>query len=514
MLSFLVRRGLAGLATLFTALFLMYLLVDRAIDPLEDLRQSTASNKQQLIAQRTELLDLNTNVVVRFFKWLGHYVTGDPGVAWRTGQPIGPTIQHAIGSTLQLVTAATFLALFLGVAVGIVSALRQYSTFDYLIIFLSFLLYSLPSFWVAVLLKQWGAIGFNDFLGDPNIPWSVIMAIGVGTGLLWMLAIGGNAVRRAQTFVVATAAGGALLAYLQLSGWWNNPKLGPVLIAIFGAAAAFAVTAISAGLRNRRALGASLSAVALGLVLYFPLQGLFHNAQPFQTNGDGTALLLVTGLAAVAIASGMAIGWLFGGPDRGMSIRAAAITAFIVAALIFVDQVMQVWVPYSNYLRGRPIPTFGDRTPDLGGNFWVGVLDAFTHLVLPTATLILVAFAAYTRYSRSSMLEVMNQDYIRTARAKGLPERLVVVRHAFRNTLIPLATIVPIDVITLIGGAIITENIFARPGMGQLFIQALGGADINLVMAYLVITAALAIIANIIADLIYAAVDPRIRLEA
>ncbi|WHP18665.1 ABC transporter permease [Cellulomonas sp. ES6] len=175
---------------------------------------------------------------------------------------------------------------------------------------------------------------------------------------------------------------------------------------------------------------------------------------------------------------------------------------------------MKVWVPYFNALSGRPIPTFGDRTPNLGGNYWVQTLDSFTHLILPTLTLILIAFAAYTRYSRSSMLEVMNQDYIRTARAKGLPERLVVVRHGFRNTLIPLATVVPIDVITLIGGAIITEAVFARPGMGQLFVQSLQNAEMDPVMAYLFITAALAIIANVVADIIYAVVDPRIRLDA
>jgi peptide/nickel transport system permease protein len=216
----------------------------------------------------------------------------------------------------------------------------------------------------------------------------------------------------------------------------------------------------------------------------------------------------------VSVGVGVGVGLLFGGPDRGVSARAGGITAFIVASMIFIDQVMRVWPPYFDALRGRPIPTFGDRTPNLGGNYWVQVLDSWTHLLLPTLTLILIAFAAYTRYSRSSMLEVMTQDYIRTARAKGLPERVVIVRHGFRNTLIPLATIVPIDIITLIGGAVITENVFARPGMGQLFVRSLDGAEIEPVMAYLVITAALAIIANIVADIIYAAVDPRIRLEA
>ncbi|HMO10000.1 MAG TPA: ABC transporter permease, partial [Actinotalea sp.] len=185
------------------------------------------------------------------------------------------------------------------------------------------------------------------------------------------------------------------------------------------------------------ALLAALTTVVVGMVLYAPVQSFFRTAPPFQTNGDTTGTLIVFGLAVVTVLVGVAIGWAFAGPDRGVSMRTAGITAFVVGGLIFVDRVMQVWQPYANYLRGRPIPTFGDRTPDLGGNYWVGVLDSYTHLILPTATLILIAFAAYTRYSRSSMLEVMNQDYIRTARAKGLPERVVVVRHAFRNTLIP-----------------------------------------------------------------------------
>jgi peptide/nickel transport system permease protein len=505
-LTFLTRRTLAGLATLFVALFLMFLLVDRSMDPLQDLRESTDPNKELLIAQRIEQLNLDTNVVIRFFQWFGNLITGDPGVAWRSGQDVGPLVASAIGSTLELVTAATLLSLVLGVAVGIVSALRQYSSFDYLIIFLSFLLYSLPSFWVAVLLKQWGAIGFNDFLRDPVIAWGVIVGLSLVAGLIWSLAVGGTPVRRAQTFVLGAAATGGMLAFLQLTDWYLNPRIGPVLLLVLGAGAALAVTAISAGLHNRRALYASLTTVALGLALYFPMQGLFDAILESH--------LIIAALGLVSVGVGVGVGVLFGGPDRGVSARAAGITAFIVASMIFIDQVMRVWPPYFDALRGRPIPTFGDRTPNLGGNYWVQVLDSWTHLLLPTLTLILIAFAAYTRYSRSSMLEVMTQDYIRTARAKGLPERVVIVRHGFRNTLIPLATIVPIDIITLIGGAVITENVFARPGMGQLFVRSLDGAEIEPVMAYLVITAALAIIANIVADIIYAAVDPRIRLEA
>jgi peptide/nickel transport system permease protein len=505
-LTFLTRRALTGLVTLFVAIFIMYLLVDRAMDPLQDLRESTAPNKDQLIAQRVEQLQLDVPAVIRFFGWLGSFVTGDLGVAWRSGQSVGPLVAGAIGSTLELVTAATLLSLLLGVAVGIVSALRQYSAFDYIIIFLSFVLYSLPSFWVAVLLKQWGAIGFNDFLRDPVLAWSTVVVVSVLAGLGWMLALGGRPRQRVQTFLLAAAATGAMLAYLQLSNWWLAPRIGPILLALLGTGTAFAVSTLLAGLHNRRALWASLTTVAIGVALYYPMLTFFRRVE--ESNW------LLAGLGVVTIGVGVGVGYLFGGPDRGVSARTAGITAFVVGSLIVVDQIMRVWPPYFEALRGRPIPTFGDRTPNLGGNYWVQQLDALTHLVLPTLTLILIAFAAYTRYSRSSMLEVMSQDYIRTARAKGLPERVVVVRHGFRNTLIPLATIVPIDVITLIGGAIITEAVFARPGMGQLFVRSLENSEIEPVMAYLVITAALAIIANIVADIIYAVVDPRIRLDA
>ncbi len=506
MLNFLIRRIAAGIATLFVALFLMFLLVDRAIDPLQDLIESTAPNKEQLIAQRIEDLNLDVNVVVRFFQWFGNLLTGDLGIAWRSGREVSSVLSHAIGSTLELITASTILAVVLGISIGIVSALRQYSAFDYLIIFLSFMLYSLPSFWVAVLLKQWAAIGFNDFLRDPVIAWPVILGASLLVGLLWSLAIGGRPARRLQVFGIAAAANVAVLAYIQLSDWWDRPQIGPVLLVVLGAGTAFAVVGVFAGLHNRRALWSALTVVVLGVVLYFPMQIVFDSV--------AESHWLMLGLGVLAAVVGYVVGRLYGGPDWRLSARSGAAVAVVMGALIFIDQVMQVWPPYVKALNGRPIPTFGDRTPNLGGNYWVQVLDSYTHLILPTATLTLIAFASYTRYARSSMLEVMNQDYIRTARAKGLPERLVVVRHGFRNALIPLATVVPIDIITLLGGAIITEQVFARPGMGQMFVRSLLDAEIEPVMAYLLVTASLAIIANIVADIVYATVDPRIRLDA
>ena len=121
--------------------------------------------------------------------------------------------------------------------------------------------------------------------------------------------------------------------------------------------------------------------------------------------------------------------------------------------------------------------------------------------------------AIITRLTRSSTLDVASQDYIRTARAKGLNERTVVVRHAFRNALIPIATIVAFDVGGIVGGAVITETVFGWTGMGQLFINGLNQVDPNPVMAFFVVVGGLAILFNLIADLAYAALDPRIRVS-
>ena len=172
---------------------------------------------------------------------------------------------------------------------------------------------------------------------------------------------------------------------------------------------------------------------------------------------------------------------------------------------------------YPDYVDRIPqsgvIATIGSETPGLQGDMWFQILDGFAHLVLPTIALALVSLAAYTRYSRSSLLEVMNQDYVRTARAKGLTERTVVVRHAMRNALIPIATIIAFDIGALIGGAVITETIFAWKGMGALFTDGLSAGDVNLVMGFFVVTGLLAVIFNLVADLLYSGLDPRIRVS-
>ncbi len=152
------------------------------------------------------------------------------------------------------------------------------------------------------------------------------------------------------------------------------------------------------------------------------------------------------------------------------------------------------------------LPTSGVSTPGVDDP-----MDRIKHLVMPVIVLSLVNIAGWSRFMRSSMLEVLSLDYLRTARAKGLTEGVVVMRHAVRNALIPVITIIGIEVPVLFSGAVITETIFAWPGMGRLFLQAVNGSDWPVAQAVIMITAFLVILGSLVADLLYAVVDPRIR---
>lgn len=143
---------------------------------------------------------------------------------------------------------------------------------------------------------------------------------------------------------------------------------------------------------------------------------------------------------------------------------------------------------------------------------WGQFLDKAHHLVLPVITLVVISVGSLMRYTRTNMLEVLNADYIRTARAKGLSERKVVYHHAFRNTLIPLVTIIGGSLPGLFSGALITETLFAIPGIGYISYQAMIAGDIPFSMFYLVFLSVLTLLGNLIADILYAVVDPRVRI--
>jgi len=143
------------------------------------------------------------------------------------------------------------------------------------------------------------------------------------------------------------------------------------------------------------------------------------------------------------------------------------------------------------------------------GQFW----DKAGHLVLPIVTLVVISIGSLMRYTRTNMLEVLNADYIRTARAKGLSERKVIYHHAFRNTLITLVTILGGSLPGLFAGALITETLFSIPGIGYVSYQSMVSGDIPFSMFYLVFVAILTLLGNLISDILYAVVDPRVRIS-
>lgn len=163
---------------------------------------------------------------------------------------------------------------------------------------------------------------------------------------------------------------------------------------------------------------------------------------------------------------------------------------------IYIFSLRLGWLPAGNMF------TIGDQT----------VLDYLHHLIMPSMVLALVNVAIWSRYMRTATLEVINQDFVKTARAKGLSPRRVLMKHVVGNALIPMITLAGLQLPTLLGGALVTETVFTWPGMGRLFLDSLGYSDYPVIMGLLMFSAILVIIGNLAADLITAFVDPRIRL--
>jgi len=321
MLTYITRRALYSIPVLIISTFLIFSFVSLAGDPTANIR---ANPQFSVITYRNlqHKYHLDRSIPVRYGYWVQDVVTHKLGTSLVTSQPIWPDIKRTVGHTAQFIVLAEILALILGVTVGIFSAIRQYSVFDYTFTSLSFLGYAMPTFWLALLLQ--------------------ILFVNI---------------------------------YLK----WN--------VRIF----------YTSGLNN----------------------------------------------------------------------------------------------------------------PGYGTWSW----DRLQHIGLPVITLTVISFALYSRYMRASMLDVINTDYVRTARAKGLPESKVIMRHVFRNALIPIATIAALNFGSLIGGAIITESIFGLDGMGYYFIQKLGQLDIYAVMAWLLVTSVVIILFNLLADILYGYLDPRIRYD-
>jgi peptide/nickel transport system permease protein len=502
------------LVVVFGSSFFAYNLQAYSSDPLSVFGESTAINRDFLITKMIRDLQLDVPPPIRYFSWLRGVVSGlwgDLNLGLTTTNiPVSEMIAQAIPVTVRLVIASTFLAIILGVTVGMITAMRQYSRFDYVMTFISFLLFSLPIFWVAVLLKEFMAIQFNDFLVDPLIPPQVIIAMSLIFGLIIAGFVGGTRANFFSVIAGASVFAGAVLSFVSASRWFLEPSLGVFGVFFLALTNAAIVIQLISGLENRKGARAGFGTALAIAVLYYPLQGLM--------SAEAT-LLNVLAIFAITISVGSAVGYFVSPIDRRIYIRIGLFTALLSTFPIIVDRFLREFSSYMNSdaVGGRPVPTLGQDndmlTPEQLDNFWVSGLDIALHLVLPTIALTLISFAGYVRFSRGSLLEVLNMDYIRTARAKGLTERTVIVRHGMRNAMLPLTTILVNDFAGLFGGAIITEGVFGWKGMGQVFNDAIRNYDLNLFMGVFIISATLTVLANFVADLLYGVVDPRIRIR-
>ncbi|MEV4509512.1 ABC transporter permease [Dactylosporangium sp. NPDC049525] len=328
MIAYAVRRLLIGIPVLIAASIFVFVIASLSGNPIDDMEARNPPvplETRQLEAHR---LGLDQPLAQRYVTWLGNLVLhGDFGQSTEKTLNIGDQIGDRLWVTLRLVFVAMLLAVILAVISGVLSAVKQYSKVDYGFTFIGFLALSIPSFWLALLLKEAG------------------------------------------------------VAYNQSTG-----------------------------------------------------------SQVFYTLGD---------------------------------------------------------------------QDYNHDTFDT----WGKITDIAGHMVLPTISLTLITYAAWSRYQRSAMLEVLNSDYVRLARSKGLRSRQVMIRHALRTALIPLATITAVDIGGIFGGAVITETVFNWSGMGVYLLESVTRRDVNSLLAWLLVSGIVVIVFNIVADLLYAVLDPRIRYE-
>jgi peptide/nickel transport system permease protein len=245
----------------------------------------------------------------------------------------------------------------------------------------------------------------------------------------------------------------------------------------------------------------------LGHALRFDLGFRFKNQEPVSleiARRVGPTLLLM--------GAGMGLGVLFGiffgvvAAIRRYSILDSTLTVgafFGISTPAFLAGLMGMYV-FS--LKLRIFPAGGYSTPGNGGT-----LEILYHLALPALILSLFYIASIMRYTRSSVLEVVGQDYVRTARSKGLSEWQVVAKHVLRNALIPVVTVIGSNIANLIGGAVFLESIYSWPGMGQLFLDGVESRDYPLIMGLTLVLAIVILLANLLTDLLYGLIDPRIR---
>jgi peptide/nickel transport system permease protein len=232
--------------------------------------------------------------------------------------------------------------------------------------------------------------------------------------------------------------------------------------------------------------------------------------------GVSLRLLLIGSILGAAV--GVAVGALgavkqytwFDNLSTGWAFVLLSTPVFVLAVMLKLLAI-KYWNP--NISHAWFLNFVGEKTPGMGGNTWAVFQDRLSHLILPTLGIVLGQVAFYSRYQRNSFLDVLGSDFLRTAQAKGLRRRTALIKHGLRTALIPMATFFAYSFGLLLTGATFTEKIFGWHGMGEWFIDSISQNDVNVVVAVIVFQAVLILLAGLIADVLYAALDPRVRIR-
>ncbi|MEU7893978.1 ABC transporter permease [Nonomuraea sp. NPDC049152] len=230
----------------------------------------------------------------------------------------------------------------------------------------------------------------------------------------------------------------------------------------------------------------------------------------------GVTVRLIAVAVVLALALAVVVGVLsavkqYSGIDYGFTF--AAFLFLSMPSFWFAVLLKQGGISLNKLVGDQVVYTIGERSVVVEGGAWAQLADTAGHMVLPTISLALISFGAWSRFQRASMLDVLNSDYVLFARAKGLSRRRVVVRHALRTALIPMTTVTALDFASLISGAVIIETVFQWRGLGDFLVTSVDQRDAYAVLAWLLVVAVAVIVFNLIADLLYALLDPRIRYE-
>jgi len=229
----------------------------------------------------------------------------------------------------------------------------------------------------------------------------------------------------------------------------------------------------------------------------------------------GVTLRLVVGATLLSVMFGVGLGVISARRQYSVVDYSATFASFVFFSTpVFVVGILlkQFLAVRVNLAAGKTLLyTLGQQSALLEPSFGSRLLDYTEHTILPVITLTLVTYPAWSRYQRAEMLDVQNSDYIRLARAKGLSPRRVLVRHILRNALIPVVTVIGLDTAAIFGGAVVTESVFGWNAMGQFLLTGIQQIDVNVVLAYLMLTAGIVILFNLLVDIIYGYLDPRIR---